>query len=123
MALKYNQKVEMVQWLMLVHSGPAFFLYCQNVKLKFKKIQKKWFEKFSVTKSEEKRDKIARLVYVGFHCVAKNIEAWLKICALFVVYSQHLLNLPKHDRHFGYNQISLSLSLSLSRAPSHGLIP
>jgi len=38
-------------------------------------------------RSEKKESKIAIFViYLDFHCVAKNIERWLKIYTLFLVY-------------------------------------
>jgi hypothetical protein len=39
---------------------------------------------------------------LGFHCVAKNIDGWLKICTLFLVCSQMWLHLPRDNRHFFY---------------------
>jgi hypothetical protein len=53
-----------------------------------------WFCRFSVARSEEKKSKIHQIHILGFHCVAKTIEQWLKICMLFLVYSQIWLNLP-----------------------------
>jgi hypothetical protein len=91
-----------------------------------------------------KKGENSQIGICGFHCVAKNIEGWLKICSLFVVYSQDLLNLPKGDRHFlllfkwmiatlATNRNSLQIFtncsllrhivLSLSLALSHGLRP
>ncbi len=40
----------------------------------------------------------------GFHFVAKHIEGWLNMCTLFLAYNQVWLNLPTHNRHFGYKQ-------------------
>ncbi len=37
-----------------------------------------------------------------FHCVAKDIEGWLKICSLILIYSQIWLNPPRDNRHFFY---------------------
>ncbi len=37
----------------------------------------------------------------GFHCVAKHVQGSLKICTLFLVYSQTWLILPRDARHSG----------------------
>jgi len=36
----------------------------------------------------------------GWHHVAKHIERLLKICILFLIYSQIWLNFPEDDCHF-----------------------
>jgi len=38
----------------------------------------------------------------GCHCVAKNMEGWLKICTLFLIYNQIWLNLPRDNCHLSY---------------------
>jgi hypothetical protein len=45
-----------------------------------------------------------QIYILDFHCVAKNIEGYFKICTLSLVYSRIWLNLAKDDRHFGYKQ-------------------
>ncbi len=63
------------------------------------KKNEKWFLRFSITRSE-KKGKNHQIHMIGFHCVARNIEGSLKICALFLVYSQIWLNLLRDDSHF-----------------------
>ncbi len=47
---------------------------------------------------------------LGLHCVAKNIEGWLKICTVFLVldlaksWLPLFLHVPMDDCHFGYTQ-------------------
>jgi hypothetical protein len=55
------------------------------------------YEVFSCQKWGKKKVKIAKFIYVVFHCVAKHIIRWLKICSLFLVYSQIWLNLQTDD--------------------------
>jgi hypothetical protein len=45
------------------------------------------WEIFSHQKWGKKGAKNSQIGICGFHCVAKNIEGWLKICTLFVVYT------------------------------------
>jgi hypothetical protein len=51
------------------------FAKTRNLKLK------NWPEK-----SEFEGFLVARFVYLGFHCVARHIEWWFKICHLFLVF-------------------------------------
>lgn len=45
--------------------------------------------------------KLARFLYlVSSMYVVEDIEGWLKICILYLIYSQISLNLPKDDRQF-----------------------
>jgi len=66
------------------------------------KFKKKWFCKFSVDKSEEKKSKNCHMHIFHFQLVAKNIKGWLKLCILLLVYSQIWLNLARADNHLGY---------------------
>jgi hypothetical protein len=62
----------------------------------------KWtdFRGFSIARKEGKNT--TRFFILLFQCVNKNIEGWLKFCALHMVYSQIWLNLPWNDCHFFY---------------------
>jgi hypothetical protein len=51
---------------------------------------------------KKKKSKNRQIHICGFHCAAKHIEGWLKICTLFQVCSQIWLNLPKDDHQFFY---------------------
>jgi len=59
-----------------------------------------WKLKIWPKKSEFEGFAVARFVYLGFHCVARHIEWWFKICHLFLGFSQIWLNLPRNDPHF-----------------------
>lgn len=77
----------------------CFFLlveFCQISNFK-----KSIFWRFSSTRNE-KIFKNCQIHILGFHCVVKNIEKWLRTCILFLVYSQILLNFPRGDCHFSY---------------------
>jgi hypothetical protein len=50
-------------------------------------------------KKQKSLDLYTYLLFILF-CVAKNIDGWLKICALFLVYSQIWQNLLEGDYHF-----------------------
>ncbi len=64
------------------------------------KFEKEWFCSFSVAKSEGgKKGKFHMIHILGFHWVAKHIEGWLKICTLFLVFSQIWLNRLMDDGH------------------------
>jgi hypothetical protein len=53
-----------------------------------------------MARSEKKNSKHHQIFIVGFQCVAKNIKKSLKMCALYLNYSQIWLNLLRDDRHF-----------------------
>jgi hypothetical protein len=63
-------------------------------------LKKKWFWRFSVYRCARKKRENQHIHMFNFYCVAKNIEGWLKICTLFLAYSQIWLNLPRDDCHF-----------------------
>jgi len=75
----------------------------QKAKLETKELKKKWFWRFSVSRCARKKRENQHIHIFNFYCVAKNIEGWLKICTLFLVYSQIWLNLPRDDCHFFYH--------------------
>ncbi len=53
-----------------------------------------WFWRFSITRTEGKKIKLNHQICLfGFDRVTNNINQWLKICVLFLVYSQIWLNL------------------------------
>jgi len=54
---------------------------------------------FSRQKKKKKKTRQKRILDFSIE-QAKNIEGWLKIYTLFLVYSQIWLSLPKDDRHF-----------------------
>jgi hypothetical protein len=59
-------------------------------------------EVFNRQKWEKELNKNREISIVGFQCVDTNIEWWLKLCTLCLVYSQIWLNLPRNDHHFFY---------------------
>jgi hypothetical protein len=48
---------------------------------------------FQLPEVRKEKSKNCQIHICGFHCVAKHIIRWLKICSLFLVYSQIWLNL------------------------------
>ncbi len=55
---------------------------------------------FQLPEVRKEKSKNCQIHICGFHCVAKHIIRWLKICTLFLVYSQIWLNLHTDDCHF-----------------------
>jgi hypothetical protein len=72
---------------------------CQEKNSKFLN-KKKWFWRFSIAKSEKINYKNYQIPILGFHCVTKNIEGWLEICTLILVYIPIWLNLLWDGHHF-----------------------
>ncbi len=66
--------------------------------LNFKNRKRIEFEGFQLLEVREN----CQIRILGFHCVARNLEKWLKICNLFLICSQIWLNLPKDGHHFFY---------------------
>ncbi len=54
--------------------------------------------------------KISQIHIFGIHWVSKNMKGWLKICSLFLVYSQIWLNYPPRDRHFIFSIFLLMIT-------------
>jgi hypothetical protein len=53
----------------------------------------------------QKWEKINHQIFIfSFHCVAKNIKGWLRICISYFVYNKII---PKDDHHFGFKKIPL----------------
>ncbi len=74
--------------------------FCQKEKLKIKILSKSSFGGFSRQKwGKEKKKKNHHILIFGSHCLAKK-KLLLKICTLFLVYSQIWLNIPFDDCHF-----------------------
>ncbi len=63
----------------------------------------KWLLKVSIANKWEPKKLTNHLIsVVGFQHVNIIIEAWLKYCSLYLVYSQIWLKLPQDDHHLGY---------------------
>jgi hypothetical protein len=71
-----------------------------------KKFKKTYFGGFQWPKvrggGEKTKGRNCQMFICDFHCVAKDIEGWLKICSLILIYSQIWLNPPRDNRHFFY---------------------
>ncbi len=72
-------------------------------------MRKKWFLKFQVTKRERDREREKRrsknhYSSLSLVFIVKPKKSWLKVCTLFLGYSQIWLNIPMDDCHFGYKQ-------------------
>jgi hypothetical protein len=75
----------------------------QKKKLKIENLKEKWFWRFLVVRDPQKRIfKFVKFIYLVSHCVVKNIEEWLNIWNVFLVYSQIWLNLFRDDPDFFY---------------------
>ncbi len=66
----------------------------------------------------QKRKKV-KITRFGFQCVAKHREEWLKICTLFLFYSQIWLNLHMYDSHFILTFFTSSLKIPWKK-PCYG---
>jgi hypothetical protein len=67
------------------------------------KLKMKWLLKVSIAKNGNKFFFKNHLIsVVGFQHVNIIIEAWLKYCSLYLVYSQIWLHLPQDDHHLRY---------------------
>ncbi len=65
-----------------------------------------------MARSEKKNSKHHQIFIVGFQCVAKNIKKSLKMCTLYLNYSQIWLNLLRDDRHFFYTFLWMLVTLA-----------
>jgi len=110
-------------WSTFVWSSLFFKLviYCRKVKFKF--LRKSHFGDFQSRKKWGKTIKNHQIHICGFHCAAKHTEAWIKICASFLVYSQIWLNLPRDDCHFSYiSQWMITTLASNRNSPKKTLV-
>jgi len=76
----------------------------------------KWFWRLSMARSEKKISKYRQIFIMGFQCVAKNIKESLKMCTLYLNYSQIWLNLLRDDRHFFYTFLRMLVTLALNKS-------
>jgi hypothetical protein len=88
-------------WSTFVWSSLFLKLVIYGHNVKFKSLRKVILE-ISSCEKWGKTSKNHQIHICGFHSTAKHMEALLKICTLFLVYSQIWLNLPRDDCHFSY---------------------